>query len=61
VAALSDALGDPHADVRKAAVLALRAHAGGADARRALSSVADDPDADVRAYARPAANPAAKG
>ncbi|WP_407289063.1 fumarate reductase/succinate dehydrogenase flavoprotein subunit [Streptomyces sp. BP-8] len=52
VAALRSALRDGHADVRKAAVLALRAHAGRADARGALAAVADDPDADVRAYAR---------
>ncbi|MFE0193364.1 HEAT repeat domain-containing protein, partial [Streptomyces sp. NPDC058989] len=52
VAALRGALGDGHADVRKAAVLALRAHVGRADARGALAAVADDPDADVRAYAR---------
>ncbi|MGW2407364.1 hypothetical protein ACWCXK_22890 [Streptomyces sp. NPDC001739] len=41
--------------MRRAAVLALRAHAGRADARSALAAAADDPDADVRAYARPAA------
>ncbi|MFG2289585.1 fumarate reductase/succinate dehydrogenase flavoprotein subunit [Streptomyces sp. NPDC048595] len=52
VTALRSALRDGHADVRKAAVLALRAHAGRADARDALAAVADDPDADVRAYAR---------
>ncbi|WP_423836051.1 HEAT repeat domain-containing protein [Streptomyces endophytica] len=53
--ALGSALADPEADVRRAAVLALRAHAGRADARRALASAADDPDADIRAYARLAA------
>ncbi|MFF8314582.1 fumarate reductase/succinate dehydrogenase flavoprotein subunit [Streptomyces lydicus] len=52
VPALRGALADAHADVRKAGVLALRAHAGHEDAARALASVADDPDADVRAYAR---------
>ncbi|GAO10730.1 putative oxidoreductase [Streptomyces lydicamycinicus] len=52
VAALRSALSDGHADVRKAGVLALRAHASRADARQALATVADDPDADVRAYAR---------
>ncbi|MGW8970683.1 fumarate reductase/succinate dehydrogenase flavoprotein subunit [Streptomyces platensis] len=52
VAALRSALSDGHADVRKAGVLALRAHSARADARQALATVADDPDADVRAYAR---------
>ncbi|MFF3542862.1 fumarate reductase/succinate dehydrogenase flavoprotein subunit [Streptomyces platensis] len=52
VAALRSALSDGHADVRKAAVLALRAHSARADARQALATAADDPDADVRAYAR---------
>ncbi|MGI5261921.1 fumarate reductase/succinate dehydrogenase flavoprotein subunit [Streptomyces angustmyceticus] len=52
VAALRSALRDGHADVRKAGVLALRAHSGHEDARRAWATVADDPDADVRAHAR---------
>ncbi|MGW1375161.1 fumarate reductase/succinate dehydrogenase flavoprotein subunit [Streptomyces sp. NPDC002446] len=53
VAALRQALADPHADVRRAAVLALLAHTD-ADpvAGEALATVTDDPDADVRAYAR---------
>ena len=50
--ALRSALADPHADVRKAGVLALRPHSGREDARQAWASVADDPDADVRAHAR---------
>jgi HEAT repeat protein len=49
VPALTAALADTHADVRKAAVRALRRHPGTGPA---LASVADDPDADVRAYAR---------
>ncbi|MFG2827212.1 fumarate reductase/succinate dehydrogenase flavoprotein subunit [Streptomyces sp. NPDC048434] len=52
VSALRSALADGHADVRKAGVLALRAHSGRADVRQAWAAVADDPDADVRAYAR---------
>ncbi|WP_404828868.1 fumarate reductase/succinate dehydrogenase flavoprotein subunit [Streptomyces dioscori] len=61
VPALAEALGDPNADVRKAAVLALVRHAGtkAADdstavaeaARTALAGVSSDTDADVRAYA----------
>ncbi|MBL1113711.1 fumarate reductase/succinate dehydrogenase flavoprotein subunit [Streptomyces sp. 110] len=52
VPALAGALGDPHADVRKAAVLALLPLAEREPgAREALSSVRSDPDADVRAYA----------
>ncbi|MFD6287297.1 fumarate reductase/succinate dehydrogenase flavoprotein subunit [Streptomyces sp. NPDC060205] len=61
VPALAEALGDPNADVRKAAVLALVRHAGSkaADdstavaeaARTALAGVSADTDADVRAYA----------
>jgi HEAT repeat len=47
--ALAGALGDPHADVRKAAVQALRGHPGTDDV---LASAAHDTDADVRAYAR---------
>ncbi|MFD3417930.1 fumarate reductase/succinate dehydrogenase flavoprotein subunit [Streptomyces decoyicus] len=52
VPALRSALADPHADVRKAGVLALRPHSGREDARQAWAAVADDPDADVRAHAR---------
>lgn len=52
VPALRSALADSHADVRKAGVLALRPHSGREDARQAWASVADDPDADVRAHAR---------
>ncbi|MFD5390949.1 GntR family transcriptional regulator [Streptomyces sp. NPDC127074] len=52
VPALARALADPHADVRKAAVLALLPLAEReVGAREALSSVRADPDADVRAYA----------
>ncbi|MBI0300000.1 fumarate reductase/succinate dehydrogenase flavoprotein subunit [Streptomyces sp. PRKS01-29] len=52
VPALGRALADPHADVRKAAVLALLPLAEREPAaREALSSVRSDPDADVRAYA----------
>ncbi|OPF83585.1 fumarate reductase/succinate dehydrogenase flavoprotein subunit [Streptomyces antioxidans] len=52
VPALRGALGDPHADVRKAAVLALLPLAERElGAREALSLVRSDPDADVRAYA----------
>nr|WP_246097393.1 fumarate reductase/succinate dehydrogenase flavoprotein subunit [Streptomyces botrytidirepellens] len=52
VPALARTLTDPHADVRKAAVLALLPLAEHApDARAALSTVRSDPDADVRAYA----------
>lgn len=52
VAALTGALGDPHADVRKAAVLSLSAFAAREPAaRNALVTVLADPDADVRAYA----------
>ncbi|WP_044581591.1 fumarate reductase/succinate dehydrogenase flavoprotein subunit [Streptomyces iranensis] len=52
VPALARALADSHADVRKAAVLALLPLAEREPgAREALSSVRSDPDADVRAYA----------
>ncbi|MFE0255897.1 HEAT repeat domain-containing protein [Streptomyces sp. NPDC059010] len=51
VPALAELLRDADADVRKAAVLALSRHAGHEDARTALSTAVDDPDADVRAYA----------
>lgn len=52
VPALSDALADPHLDVRKAAVLTLATWNLHEPARVALKSAVDDPDADVRAYAR---------
>lgn len=58
VPALSRALGDPNADVRKAAVLALLQHPANEDARTALATAVLDPDADVRAYAARAAAPA---
>jgi HEAT repeat protein len=52
---LSRALGDPHLDVRKAAVLSLtRWVASESAARDALTGALDDGDADVRAYARQA-------
>lgn len=51
VPALAGVLGDPNADVRKAAVLALLRHSAHDDARTALAAAVDDPDADVRAYA----------
>lgn len=53
VAPLSQALSDPHLDVRKAAVLSLTRWASSEDAaREALTGALDDGDADVRAYAR---------
>ncbi|MGW7274527.1 fumarate reductase/succinate dehydrogenase flavoprotein subunit [Streptomyces sp. NPDC054864] len=58
VPALSKALGDPNADVRKGAVLALLRHSEHEDARTALATAVLDPDADVRAYAARAAAPA---
>ncbi|MER5254521.1 fumarate reductase/succinate dehydrogenase flavoprotein subunit [Streptomyces sp. NPDC002855] len=58
VPALSGALGDPNADVRKATVLALLRHGATEDARTALATAVLDPDADVRAYAARAAAPA---
>ncbi|MCQ4195096.1 fumarate reductase/succinate dehydrogenase flavoprotein subunit [Streptomyces parvulus] len=52
VPVLAEALADPNADVRKAAVLALTRHADATpDARSALAAATDDSDADVRAYA----------
>ncbi len=57
VPALAEALGDPNADVRKAAVLALVRHAAAVStaeadaARAALATALTDTDADVRAYA----------
>ena len=52
VPALAEALSDAFADVRKAAVRALRRHDGRPGVTEALASVAGDADADVRAYAR---------
>jgi HEAT repeat protein len=53
VPSLAQALGDPHLDVRKAAVLSLtRWAASEPAAREALGVALDDHDADVRAYAR---------
>jgi HEAT repeat protein len=49
---LSEALGDAHLDVRKAAVLSLVRWAGEPAARDALRISLKDSDADVRAYAR---------
>jgi HEAT repeat protein len=49
---LAGALRDPHADVRKAAVIALAPMSGHPAAAAALRAAADDSDADVRAYAR---------
>ncbi|WP_371617377.1 fumarate reductase/succinate dehydrogenase flavoprotein subunit [Streptomyces sp. NBC_00454] len=51
VPALSRALSDPNADVRKQAVLALRTHRPDPAATAALATAVSDPDADVRAYA----------
>jgi succinate dehydrogenase/fumarate reductase flavoprotein subunit/HEAT repeat protein len=49
---LAGALRDPHADVRKAAVIALAPMSGHPAAAVALRAAVDDSDADVRAYAR---------
>ncbi|MFI6365267.1 fumarate reductase/succinate dehydrogenase flavoprotein subunit [Nocardia sp. NPDC050630] len=49
---LSEALHDPHLDVRKAAVLALATWPHSGAAHDALKLAIDDTDADVRAYAR---------
>ena len=46
------AVGDPHPDVRRAAVTSLGAHAAVPAVRTALAGAARDTDADVRAYAR---------
>ncbi|MEU3849630.1 fumarate reductase/succinate dehydrogenase flavoprotein subunit [Streptomyces sp. NPDC029554] len=51
VPALTKALADANADVRKAAVLALTRHRSSAEARAALATATTDSDADVRAYA----------
>ncbi|WP_068277588.1 fumarate reductase/succinate dehydrogenase flavoprotein subunit [Aldersonia kunmingensis] len=49
---LTNALGDPHLDVRKAVVLTLAQWRDDPDVRAALESAGSDADADVRAYAR---------
>jgi HEAT repeat protein len=49
---LSEAMSDPHLDVRKAAVLSLTRWAGESAARDALGIALKNSDADVRAYAR---------
>jgi succinate dehydrogenase/fumarate reductase flavoprotein subunit/HEAT repeat protein len=55
VGALAKAVGDPHLDVRKAAVIALGPLARSEpEAAEALRAALDDTDADVRAYARQA-------
>ncbi|TDD67062.1 fumarate reductase/succinate dehydrogenase flavoprotein subunit [Actinomadura rubrisoli] len=54
---LIKALDDPHLDVRKAAVISLAPHAPRPDVQDALTSATNDPDADVRAYARRALDP----
>ncbi|MEU9703330.1 fumarate reductase/succinate dehydrogenase flavoprotein subunit [Streptomyces sp. NPDC047981] len=51
VPALAEALADPNADVRKAAVLSLHPHRATPEARTALTTATADPDADVRAHA----------
>ncbi|HEY9242425.1 MAG TPA: HEAT repeat domain-containing protein, partial [Streptosporangiaceae bacterium] len=52
LASLGGATADPHADVRKAAVISLAAQAGLPAAREILHAALADTDADVRAYAR---------
>ncbi|MFI7667259.1 fumarate reductase/succinate dehydrogenase flavoprotein subunit [Nocardia sp. NPDC049526] len=52
VTPLSEALHDPHLDVRKAAVLSLATWPHSGAAHDALKPAIDDTDADVRAYAR---------
>lgn len=52
VAALESALGDPHLDVRKAAVVTLRAWPEAPAVAAALTAALEDSDADVRAHAR---------
>ncbi|MGW5381993.1 fumarate reductase/succinate dehydrogenase flavoprotein subunit [Nocardia sp. NPDC003963] len=52
VTELTTALTDPHLDVRKAAVLTLASWPDHAPAHELLRRAVDDPDADVRAYAR---------
>ncbi|WP_433602685.1 fumarate reductase/succinate dehydrogenase flavoprotein subunit [Nocardia sp. CA-135953] len=56
VTPLSEALHDPHLDVRKAAVLSLATWPHSAAAHDALKLAIDDSDADVRAYARRASD-----
>jgi HEAT repeat protein len=56
---LARAVRDPHADVRKAAVIALAAMSSHPAAADALRAAAADRDADVRAYARRASGPLA--
>lgn len=51
VPALTSALNDPNADVRKATVLSLTRHSSTEQARAALTTATKDTDADVRAYA----------
>ncbi|HEY1917237.1 MAG TPA: fumarate reductase/succinate dehydrogenase flavoprotein subunit [Streptosporangiaceae bacterium] len=55
---LTSAAADPHADVRKAVVIALTGWAARPQAAAALRAALDDADADVRAYARQALAPA---
>ena len=52
IPALTTASTDPHADVRKAAVIALAQWPEIPEAALALKRAQSDPDADVRAYAR---------
>ncbi|SNR91883.1 Succinate dehydrogenase/fumarate reductase, flavoprotein subunit [Streptosporangium subroseum] len=52
VGPLLTVLSDDNLDVRKAAVLALAPWTSRPDVTRALRAAGDDPDADVRAYAR---------
>jgi HEAT repeat protein len=52
VAALGALAQDSHADVRKAAVIALGTFAEDAEAADVLERATKDDDADVRAYAR---------
>src|SRR5690606_25128215 len=52
IPALAEALTDRHLDVRKAAVLTLSVWHRHDKVRTALQGAMDDPDADVRAYAR---------
>lgn len=52
ITALTEALLDPHLDVRKAAVLTLTTWPDHGSAHDALKQAVDDIDADVRAYAR---------
>jgi len=49
---LLSALGDTHADVRKAAVLSLAARTADPEVRDAVERATKDADADVRGYAR---------